>query len=269
MSNKRNLLLTGLIVSLFTFTGVSQLTIFTEDFQSGIPATWGLRNFDGLTPHASVSEYTSAWISKVDPDSAANLTASSTSYFSPIGTANRWLISPGISLGAYGNFISWRARSHDPSYPDNYLVLASKTDTSISSFTDTIGYIIQENAYWTERTANLSSHGLDNQTIYLAFVLQTEDGFKLYIDDVNVSKDDPVGIEEMQIDGLKVETLNPGLYNLKGEFKLLESSVYNAAGQLVLKTKESTIDLRNENQGIYYLQVNTSKGLINRKLITF
>jgi hypothetical protein len=269
MSKNLNLLLVGLFFSLITFTGVSQVNIFTEDFQSGIPATWGIRNFDGNAPAAAVSEYTSAWISKVDIDSAANLTASSTSFFSPIGTANRWLISPGINLGAYGNFVSWRARSHDPSYPDNYLVLVSKTDTAIASFTDTVGYIIQEYATWTERTSDLSALGLDNQTVYLAFIIQTEDGFKLYIDDVKVRKDDPVGIEENQIDGLLVKTINPGLFNLTGDIEVLDSRIYNSTGQLIQNTKELNIDISKEKKGIYFLQVKTNTGLIYRKLVNF
>jgi len=269
MLYKHNLLLSLIFSTLFIFSSWSQVNIFTEDFQSGIPSTWGLRNFDGLTPDAAVAEYTSDWISKVDPDSAVNLTASSTSFFSPVGTANRWLISPAITLGSYGNAVSWRARSHDASFPDNYLVLVSKTDTLIASFTDTLGYIIGEYVDWTNRSVNLSTLSLNNETIYLAFILQTNDGYKLYIDDVKVSKEDPVGIAESSGDYIQVLTLENGLYDLKGDFELIQTKVFNSYGQLIVSNKNNKIDIQRENPGIYFIQVNTNKGLINKSLIKF
>lgn len=267
MLNTRNYLIVGLCVSFIAITSWSQVDIFTEDFQSGIPSTWGLRNYDGNTPEASVSEYTQPWISKVDPDSSANLTASSTSYFSPIGIANRWLISPPITLGSYGNIFSWRARSHDASFPDNYLILVSKTDTAMSSFTDTVGLIIGEYVNWTNRSANLSNLGLDNETIYLAFILQTNDGFKLYVDDLKVQKEDPVGLEEKNADLIKIQTLENSVFKILGDFNLLDVTVLNSNGQLVKADKTNTIDLSNEKPGIYFLQVQTSKGLFYRKVV--
>ena len=115
--------------------------------------------------------------------------ASATSYFSPIDTAYRWLITPALNLGAFGNKISWSAKSHDPSYPDDYLVLVSHTDAEPSSFTDTIGNIEEENFEWTNRSVDLSQNGYDDSTIYIAFVLRTFDGFMLYLDDFLVEKD--------------------------------------------------------------------------------
>jgi hypothetical protein len=260
-----------LIAICLLFSGVSaQVTIFSEDFQSGIPATWGLRDFDNHTPAAAVAEYTAPWISKIDPldTTNTNLTASSTSFFSPVGTANRWLISPAITLGSFGNYVSWRALSHDPSYPDNYLVLVSKTDTLIGSFTDTVGYVIGESASWVERTVNLSAKSLDNETIYLAFILQTNDGFKLYVDDVIVTKEDPVGLPENVADLLKIKTISQnGLYEMGGDFSIREISVYNAQGQLVLNSSNTMVDIRNQDAGVYYLSVLTDKGLIENKLI--
>ncbi|MFA7273013.1 MAG: choice-of-anchor J domain-containing protein [Crocinitomicaceae bacterium] len=250
----------------------AQVTIFSEDFQSGIPATWGLRDFDNHTPAAAVAEYTAPWISKIDPLDLtnSNLTASSTSFFSPVGTANRWLISPAITLGSFGNYVSWRALSHDPSYPDNYLVLVSKTDTLIGSFTDTLGYVIGEYANWVDRTADLSAISLDNETIYLAFILQTNDGFKLYVDDVIVTKEDPAGLSENVVDLLKIKTISQlGLYEIGGDFALKEVSVYNTNGQLVLNSSNTMVDIRNQNAGVYFLSVITDKGSFQHKLLKF
>jgi hypothetical protein len=49
----------------------AQVTLFNVDFQNGIPSNFSLINNDGLTPAPAVSEYTSAWISTIDP---SNLT---------------------------------------------------------------------------------------------------------------------------------------------------------------------------------------------------
>jgi hypothetical protein len=180
----------------FSIVISAQTVIFTTDFQQGMPANYTIVDNDGNTPDPTVAEFTSAWITLVDPENALDTVAASTSFFTALDSASRWMITPPLSLGAFGNFIQWNAKSHDPSYPDNYLILVSSTDNQISSFTDTIGFIEEENFEWTNREVNLFTQGYFNQTIYIAFVNVTLDGFKLYIDDIEVRKDDPVGLQE-------------------------------------------------------------------------
>lgn len=180
----------------FSIVISAQTVIFSTDFQQGMPANYTIVDNDGNTPDPTVAEFTSAWITLVDPENALDTVAASTSFFTALDSASRWMITPPLSLGAFGNFIQWNAKSHDPSYPDNYLILVSSTDNQISSFTDTIGFIEEENFEWTNREVNLFTQGYFNQTIYIAFVNVTLDGFKLYIDDIEVRKDDPVGLQE-------------------------------------------------------------------------
>lgn len=258
----------------FAFTGASfafgQTVVFTEDFQFGIPNVWQVRNLDGFTPDTAVAEYTQAYISKLDPSDTlnVNLTASSTSYFSPVGIANRWLISPGIQLGPYGNSVEWKAKSHDPSYPETYLVLVSKTDDLAASFTDTIGYVVQEYADWTTRTVNLSDLGFDNETIFVAFILQTDDGFKFYVDDFSISIEDPVGLEEKQVNQLRLKTLDPsGLYEIASETEIEELKVVDAQGRLIVQKSGKIIDIRSEKSGIYFVQAKVGNDLFYSKLI--
>ena len=172
----------------------SQTTIYQTDFQAGIPAEMTLIDNDLNTPNQFVSEYTAAWICVEDPENPTDSVAASTSYFATADTADRWLITPSLLLGAFGNKFSWNAKSQDPSFPDDYYILVSTSDNTIGSFTDTVGYIEAENFEWTARNIDLSAFGYDDQTIYIAFVLRTYDGFKLYIDDLLAVKEDDASL---------------------------------------------------------------------------
>ncbi len=173
----------SIVLALFGLNVQAQTTILSTDFQQGIPANYSMVDNDGFTVNAAVSEFTATWISLPDPENPTDTVAATTSYFESADTASRWLITPPVSLGAFGNYISWNAKSHDPSFPDDYLVLISTTGTNLSDFTDTLGYVEQENFEWTNREVNLGSQGYVNQTVYFAFVDVTYDGFILYLDD--------------------------------------------------------------------------------------
>ncbi|MBL1281226.1 MAG: choice-of-anchor J domain-containing protein [Fluviicola sp.] len=233
---------------------IAQVEIYNEDFQSGIPVTFTIVDNDGLTPDASVSEYTSAWIPVIDPLNALDTVAGSTSFFSPAGRADRWLITPPIVLGTYGNILYWEARSHDPSFPDDYTVLVSTTDTQLASFTDTILNLVNELATWQSRSINLSDSLLDNQTVHIAFVNRTNDGFKLYIDDIRVVMEDPVGLFENEIAELKVFP-NPAtdVINISGLESLISVEIYSIGGSLVHKSDDATVDISGLESGRYFL----------------
>lgn len=242
------------------FAGNSQTEILNEDFQSGIPGTWTIYDNDGLTPDAQVSEYTQAWIIKEDPDVALDSTASSTSFFDPIGTADRWLVSPALNLGSFGNIIEWRAKSHDPSFPDSYKVLISTTDNQIASFTDTLILVSNELPTWITRNVNISDSGYNSGTVYIAFVNTTFNGFKLYIDDFTANIDDPVGIEENLVDINIYPNPASSILNLdlsKIEGKVEHIRLINAVGQVVFNTTKAihSIDLSTFDSGIYSLEV--------------
>ncbi len=236
-----------------------QIEIYNEDFQSGLPVNYTVVDNDGLTPNAVVSEYTEAWIEITDPENASDTIMASTSYFDPVGQADRWLITPAITLGAYGNIAYWEAKSEDDSFPEDYYVLVSSTDTQISSFTDTLVFIFNELPDWTTQSGNLSDLGLDNQTIHLAFVNRTDDGFKLYIDDIRVEMEDPSGVDELSevqitvfpnptTKMIEISGLNPD-----------EVTIYSLAGKQLLTTSSSKIDLSSLAAGRYILEARNSK----------
>jgi len=168
----------------------AQTTLFEEDFEGGIPSTFQLYS-DGYIPNDQVAEYTDAWIAKTDPENSNNTTASATSYFSQPQMAQRWLITPAITLGSSDNVLSWVAKSYDASFAESYLVLLSTTNTDKNSFTDTLTSVFNEQTDWTHRWVDLSEGGYDGKTVHVAFVLITIDGFKFFLDSLSVTSDTP------------------------------------------------------------------------------
>jgi hypothetical protein len=236
--------------------GISaQTVILSTDFQSGIPAIYTIVDNDGNTPDPGVAEYTSAWITTVDPENAADTVAASTSFFTTLDSASRWMITPPLALGTFGNFIQWNAKSQDPSYPDDYLVLVSTTDNQLASFTDTIGYIKEENFEWTNREVNLFTEGYHDQTIYVAFVNRTFDGFKLYIDDIEVRKDDPVGLHEPNVVSYVVYP-NPttDLIQVASSEKIEQLEVLDLNGMRVLSSPIPLLSMQSLPTGIYLVR---------------
>jgi hypothetical protein len=234
--------------------------VLTENFQSGIPSNWILVNKDGRTPALAVQEYNQAWISKLNPDDANDTVASSTSFFDSSGKADRWLISPAITLGSFGNSIKWMAKSHDASFADDYKVLISTTGTNTVDFTDTIGLIQQEDATWIQRSVNLSLKGLNSQTIYVAFVITTFDGFKLYIDDVEVTKDDPASIDDLA-KSIQLVKLSSGDYKIFADASVSDLKLFDVTGAAVgFGWNESILSVKENTAGMYFLT-----GMINNQ----
>ncbi len=250
------------LLSLLSEMSIAQTVIYTEDFESGAPLAFTIVDNDGLTPNTVVSEFTSAWIRLADPDNSNDTVMGSTSFFEPVGQADRWLITPAITLGAYGNVLSWEAKSHDASFPDDYLVVVSSTDTQLASFIDTVGDVFQENETWTNRSVNLSTYGLDNQTVYVGFVNRTNDGFKLYIDDIQMLIEDTLSIDDLSIQINVRAYPNPATSLLKvNRDDVLSMTIVGMGGKELLYIESSnqiTIDAL-EN-GHYLLYVSTAKG---------
>ncbi|MEN9997997.1 MAG: hypothetical protein RI922_987 [Bacteroidota bacterium] len=257
------------LASCITIFANSQTDIFTTDFQTGIPVNYSIVDNDVLTPDSQVANFTNAWIALQDPENSLDTVAGSTSFFSPVGTASRWLITPAINLGAYGNFIEWEAKSHDASYPDDYMILISTTDTQIASFTDTIGKVIGENFEWTNRQINISTQGYNNQTVYIAFVNNTEDGFILYLDDIHVWKNDPVGISELTLSSDVNVYPNPTVDFVKVETSatIVQLELLSINGDKLLISSTDQLSILSQPVGVYFVKVITDKGIAVKRII--
>ncbi len=259
----------SVLVSAFSLN--AQTTILEEDFQQGIPANWTIIKNDSYTENSTVSEFSPGWITIADPANSNDSAAAATSYFTTNGKASRWLISPPITIGTYGNYLKWKARSFDPSYPDTYQVLVSTTDTQIASFDDTISRVVLEWEEWTEREVNLSEQGYANgETIHLAFVLETTGGFKLLLDSIHVRKDDPLSLNE---NNLKTDISiypNPtrDFIQFSTEAALKHVAVYNTAGKLIYSQENGAkISLETFEQGLYLVRMTTNTGQIITKRV--
>ncbi len=247
----------------------AQITLLDTDFQTGIPSSYALLDNDGLTPDLAVSEYSNAWIVVADPENPLDTVASSTSFFSPAGTASRWLITPQLNLGSYGNLLQWESKSQDASYPDDYLVLVSTTDMAIASFTDTIGYVIGENTTWTTRQVDLSEQLYNDSVIYLAFVNVTEDGYKLYIDDIKVLKEDPSNVEEIPFNVNVSVFPNPtiGILNIDSDQEYNYLKLCSLSGTEIYRTANNQIDMLEYPNGFYLLNIVYPWGEVTKKIL--
>lgn len=234
-------------------TSISQTVVYSEDFQNGLPATYTLIDNDGLIPHADVSEFSDAWIILADPADNTDSIVGSTSYFTPVGLADRWLITPPIVLGAFGNILYWEAKSHDASFPDSYQVLVSTTGTQIADFTDTVASIGQELATWIQRDINLSDYALDNQTVHVAFVNRSYDRFKLYVDDIRVEKENPLSVNSIIKETYTIYP-NPtnGLVTIKADVS--SYIVYSLTGRELIKGDSNQLNLENLESGRYVVR---------------
>jgi hypothetical protein len=246
----------------------AQTPILSTDFQSGIPSNYTLLNLDAAAPHPQVLEFASGWITAPDPENSVDTVAAVSSYFENADTANRWLITPALSLGSFGNFLHWEAKSHDPSYPDDYLVLVSTTTNDPAAFTDTIGSVEEENFEWTFREVNLSAAGYNDSTIYIAFVLRTFDGFKLYLDDIEVRKDDPVGYAEHPTITCDVYP-NPSkdVINIQVSQDFQRIELTSTSGQLLQTSAESSMNINDLKPGPYFLTIYTNGQILTKRIV--
>ena len=198
--------ITLLVLLFMSITALKAQTIFYEDFQGGIPSNFILINNDNKTPASGVNWVTNAWVAHADFKDATDTCAVSTSWYSPAGTADDWMILPKLSLTT-GNYLIWRGLAQDPSYPDGYEVKISTTDSAMTSFTTNLTVIAAEGNPWVWHSIDLSSY--NNQDVWIAYRNNSNDKFLLLIDDITV-----MSVDSFDIAGIKNTMISPnGLNN--------------------------------------------------------
>jgi Secretion system C-terminal sorting domain/Cleaved Adhesin Domain len=245
------------------------VTLLNEDFNSGFPMTWTRINNDGLTPQALVSFVDNAWVSYEDIDSTGSGDSCmvATSYYSPAGTANDWLITPAITLKSNGNILHWQARSQDPSYPDGYDVLISNTLPVMDSFyVNPVLFAVDfEAPYWFDQSVSLDSFA--DQTVYLAFRAKSTDQFLLLIDNVVVDADTLLSVNENEnaYNFLNVFP-NPAndFINVRAAKQIEQIMLMDVSGKVILSSNPFTdqlqVSLTGIKPGIYILYVRGTDG---------
>lgn len=246
-----------LFTLLFCIQLNAQTVILQEDFSAGIPTGWQVIDEDGFTPHASVSQFTNGWINY---NETIDTSVASTSYFADtLGAASDYLILPKTSL-LYHTKLSWNARSIDASYPDGYYILISTTDSSISSFTDTIFTIHSEYFQWNRKSVILDSLLYGNQDVFIAFKHFTGDGFILELDDIWIEGSDFSSISENNQLAFTVYP-NPTSEQLNiqvDDFQFAE--IYALDGRLLLSSADKQFNIDHLSSGQYIIKVTSSLG---------
>ena len=220
----------GALLTLGLGAGVNaQTTLYSEDFEGtsgAMPAGITLINADALTPATGVAVVSNAWV--LDGD-ATDSFAVSTSWYTPAGTSNDWLITPAITGLTASTFLSWEAMAVDASFPDGYEVwlttsIAGATPV-VTDFTTSgtrIFNVAAEQSTWTSHTEALGAYV--GSTVYLAFRNNSTDNYLLYLDDISVVSY-PANSLDLQVASAKPEyTLVPFAHaaNLT-----LEATVFN------------------------------------------
>lgn len=268
--NMRKLILLYFIS--ISFFSIGQNTILSEDFNDGFPIGWQLNDFDGFTPanDPAVSFIDDAWVMHEDYDSLGinDSILVSTSWFEEDGAADDYLILPSVTLGAYGNYISFDIKSKDGSFPDGLDVFFTTTDLSPWTFThnDTIYHNEAVSPYWTNVKVSLDSVGLTNQDVILAFRHFGTDKFILALDNIKITTNDPVGISEVSDEGYSIYP-NPAKNELFIEGSENESYFITDLNGKIISEGRTNYNIKlNLNPGIYFLNIEnkrTKKLIIN------
>lgn len=187
----------------------AQQLVFYENFEQGIPSSFSLFDLDGLVPDPRLNyPENTAWTKWVAPDDEENIVAASTSYYSPIGEANDWMVLPVISLPDDSSScqLYWRSRSAYDTYKDGYtVVICEKTDLSPEQLINedmewkTICQVLnnQNPTSWNAFHANIS--GYAGKDVYIGFINNTSDGWMLFIDDITIGKRESVCKAQLQL----------------------------------------------------------------------
>ena len=179
---KRNLILSALVSAVFSAT---PQTYHSCDFKNGIPADYSVVDNDGQTPSVDMQRLGFAagtgWIALTDE---GNGVASSTSWYDRAATSDDWLITPSFKVTDPKAVLSWRARAFDKSFRDGYKVMVQATESGEpSAFTDAPVFVTEhEDAGWTRHTVSLEPYA--GQTVRVAFVNNSTDCSRLYVDDI-------------------------------------------------------------------------------------
>ncbi len=242
---------------------LAQTTILSEDFNEGFPVGWQLVDNDGLTPNESpgVNFIDEAFVVIEDYDSTGigDSILVATSWFDEAGEADDWLILPNLTMGSYGNYVSFDARSIDASHPDGLEIRVSTGGVNLWEFfsLDTVVYAnVAMNSEWTNYTLSLDSLDIANQNVFIAFRHISTDNYILALDNIEVRIDDPVGIEEES----KTFQVYPnpsqsGYFQFDGDFTG-NYNVFDISGKQVLNKTVvgNTFDLSGLQSGIYIIK---------------
>ncbi|UUC44984.1 T9SS-dependent choice-of-anchor J family protein [Flavobacterium cerinum] len=276
---KKTLLFAGLLLGTMFAGNAQTTTIFEENFELNTALTgWTLRNLDGLTPNGNYATVfgTNAWAVVTWNSEPGNKVASTTSWFNPAGQANRWLITPQITLPANSQIqVAFKAKSgdSDPTYQDGYSLLVSTTGTNAADFTNVIYNTASEANTWQNRSYSLSQFA--GQNIYIAWRNNNNDKNLLSIDDVAVLAMTTASTDDFLASKFTVFP-NPAndVVNVANNGNVLVDAIaINDINGRTVKTvkldavSEAQVNIADLNSGVYFMNITTNEGVATKKII--
>src|SRR5687767_13891000 len=225
-------ILTLLMLSFLLYQAQAQV-LFSQDFESGSLDPMIALDLDGKTLDPNVAGFAGpTWT--VIQGSATNKLVVSTSWFTPVGVANDWLISDSLVVTAPNTFLIWEAYSPDASFRDGYEVRVSTTDRETPSFTNVVLTVPAELTTLQQRSVKLDA--FIGQTIYFAFRNNSNDKYLLYMDNIRVEilKDNNVIVRSVDFEKYQpVSSVVPITINVENHGALPLTSIvfsYTANG---------------------------------------
>lgn len=225
---KKSLLLLGAI---FGMNMAFSQIIFSENFDgsSAMPAGWTLYNVDGLTPASGVSYVTDAWVVRANSATQQGNHIVSTSWYTPAGTSNDWIVSPSITIPATGTTVlEFDAMAPDGDYRDGFKVYISTTGNAVADFGTTPALSVSAAPVsYTTQTVDLSAYA--GQTIHFAVRNDSSDKFLLFADNFVVRQVSP--------NDAKVNAVTLNRYSLMNTDNTLAVNVKNVGGNAITSVK--------------------------------
>ena len=116
----------------------------------------------------------------------------------------------------------------------------------------------------------MSDAGYNDQNVYVAFVLRTYDGFKLYIDDIEVVKEDDAGVNAITTFTYELYP-NPAKTNIQinCDISIDEIMILDFKGSEVYFGQDKNIDVSEFIPGLYFIDVTTSFGKVTKRFIKY
>lgn len=173
-----------------------ELVYYSQNFDAGIPSTYNIIDVDGNVINTAVATVVkNAWSAALASGSTDS-SAMSTSWYTPMGTSDDWMITDSIIIpdSATAVFLSWDAEAIDPAYRDGYEVYISNTTQTIAGAqaNPILFSTLAENADITTRKVDISSYKGD--TVFVAFRNNSTDMFLLSVDNIKVYRPSPYDV---------------------------------------------------------------------------
>ncbi|MEM0541389.1 T9SS type A sorting domain-containing protein [Flavobacterium sp. j3] len=292
------------ILVLGAFSANAQTTIFAENWDGVGPgvAGWTLYNVDGRTPvgpEGTAGEALSfliqdAWnvLSLSDIQGAnsefleypaaatgmANNIIASNSWYTPIGVANDWLVSPLITVptGATNITLTWAATSlGSEQFLEDYRVLLSPTGgNAVANFTNLLIDVNNELSSGNFRTQILNNN-LAGTSFRIAFQNDGNDQYVMFLDNIRVSANLPLSNGDFFSSKFSIYP-NPAnnvvsISNFDN-IMLNEIIITDVNGRIVVKNKYSNVSQTEVNvseltSGVYFMNIDTDSGRATKKFI--